>query len=408
MPNINNITISDAEFTAMQELATAFICQRAFKDNKKFNSPEDIIKDKVTKKGLEEIFTYQRKPLLKFSLPIQDKTVEDRWLNTFYLQQKKLLTEFSDAKFTVFNREGGFMEFITDLIKDKFGISRKDSWDPADIWLIKDSPKFRNQIKKELDGPRGTQTIKELNAIMRSMFMKREIVGISLKLISGKTAKYEEVNVTDAFFKKLENMQGEFDFKLSKIVCKLNLKNKNEFATQDTNIFLKDTTKEVAKFQLKGNTTSRLSNLKFEGTEIGASAARLGKAPLNLVEKLSSMVDRKLYNAQTKANANYPTNAVEFEKRQKEFTDMFKRVIKYPEVKDVGIKTDKEFIFNMSKVFNSKTSHIANVKLMQLYFIDRLMMLKPEVRNEYLTDLLFIAQKKGDKVFDFGPFGKLY
>ena len=34
--------------------------------------------------------------------------------------------------------------------------------------------------------------------------------------------------------------------------------------------------------------------------------------------------------------------------------------------------------------------------------------LKPEIRNEYLTDLLFLAQKKGNKVFDFGPFGKLY
>ena len=68
MPNINNINISDAEFTAMQELATAFICKRAFKDNKEFNSPEDIIKDKPTKKGLEDIFTYQSKPLLKFQI----------------------------------------------------------------------------------------------------------------------------------------------------------------------------------------------------------------------------------------------------------------------------------------------------------------------------------------------------
>jgi len=407
MPNINNINISEAEFTAMQERATAFVLQRAFKDNKSFEKVEDIIKDATTKKGLEEIFRSGNKQIFKFDLPVQTKTPEDTWLNTFFLQQKKLLKEFSGADFTVFNRDGGFMGFISDLIKDKFGISRKDSWDPADIWLIKKVNVFRERIKKELEGPSGTQTIKELNAIMRGMFKKREVVGISLKKISGKQAQYEEINVDDSFYQKLEYGSGEYDFQLSKVVLKLNLKG-DAFATQDTNIFLKDTSKDIAKFQLKGNTTSRLSNLKFEGTEIGASAARLGKAPLNLVEKLSSMVDRKLYNAQTKANANYPTNAVEFEKRQKEFTDMFKRVIKYPEVKDVGIKTDKEFIFNMSKVFNSKTSHIANVKLMQLYFIDRLMMLKPEVRNEYLTDLLFIAQKKGDKVFDFGPFGKLY
>jgi len=375
---------------------------------KKFNSPESIIKDKPTKKGLEDIFTYQRKKLLKFTLPIQNKTPEDKWLNTFYLQQKKLLTEFSDAKFTVFNREGGFMDFITGLIKDKFGISRKDAWDPADIWLIKDSPKFRNQIKKELNGPRGTQTIKELNAIMRTMFQKREIVGISLKLISGKTAKYEEVNVTDAFFKKLESMQGEYDFSLSKIVCKLNLRDKNQFATQDTNIFLKDTTKEIAKFQIKGNETSRLSNLKFEGTEIAFAGARLGKAPLNLVEKLSGMVDKDLYNSNTKQNKNYPTTASEYQKVKGQYEKMFEILVKSPLVKEIGVKTKTEFSTNMIKVFNGPVSHIANVKLMQVYYVSKLLQLKKDERDEYLTDLLFLAQKKGNKVFDFGPFGKLY
>ena len=407
MPNINNINISEAEFTAMQEKATAFILQRAFKDNKIFAKVEDIIKDKSTKDGLEKIFKSGNNQIFKFNLPVQSKTPEDTWLTTFFLQQQRLLKEFSNSNFTVFNRDGGFMNFISDLIKAKFNISRKDSWNPADIWLIKQVNVFREKIKKELEGPSGTQTIKELNAMMRNMFQNREVVGISLKKISGKQAQYEEINVDESFFKRIEYGSGEYDFKLSKITLKLNLKG-DAFATQDTWIFLKDSVKDIAKFQLKGNTTSRLSNLKFEGTEIGAAAARLGKAPLNLVEKLSSMADPKLYNATTKANGNYPTNSDEFEKRQKEFTSMFTRVIKHPEVKDIGIKTEKEFVFNMLKVFATKQSHIANIKLMQLYFVDRLMMLKPEVRNEFLTDLLFISQKKGDKVFDFGPFGKLY
>jgi hypothetical protein len=318
-----------------------------------------------------------------------------------------MLVEFSGANWQVFNREGGFMDFITNFIKEKFGISRKDSWNPADIWLIKQPQVYRTRIQRELDGPKGTQTIRELNAIMRSMFKKREVVGISLKLISGRQAKYEEINVDDKFFAKLENMQGEYDFKLSRIVCKLNVVAR-KFATQDTNIFLKDTSSEVAKFQIKGNTTSRLANLKFEGTEIGAAKARLGKAPLDLVEKLSGMVDRKLYNSETKQNGKYPINSVEFEKRKTEFSDMFARVIKFPLMKEIGIKTKKEFVNNMIAVFNGTEPHIANIKLMQLYYIDRLMKLKPAVRDEYLTDLLFIAQKKGRRVFDFGPFGKLY
>ena len=56
MPNINGINISDTEFTAMQELGTAFICERAFKDNVRFRSAEDIIKDYKTKIGLQKIF----------------------------------------------------------------------------------------------------------------------------------------------------------------------------------------------------------------------------------------------------------------------------------------------------------------------------------------------------------------
>ena len=104
--------------------------------------------------------------------------------------------------------------------------------------------------------------------------------------------------------------KDNYNYTLSRIVIKLNL-NKDSFATQDTNIFLKNVdNKEIAKFQIKGNTTSRLANLKFEGTEIGASMARLGKAPLNLVEKLSATVgyDSNLYNAMNKKEWKLSSN----------------------------------------------------------------------------------------------------
>ena len=87
---------------------------------------------------------------------------------------------------------------------------------------------------------------------------------------------------------------------------------------------------------------------------------------------------------------------------------MFDRIIRQTEVKEVGISQKKQFVDNMNAVFSGAEPHIANVKLMQIYYIDKLMQLDPTIRNEYLTDLLYIAQKKGRKVFDFGPFGKLY
>ena len=93
MPTINDIKISDAEFTAMQELATAWILKRAFQDNVKFNSEEDIVRDAPTLKGLQNIFKYNQKQLFIFKTPIVQKTPEAKWLNTFYLQQKKLLED---------------------------------------------------------------------------------------------------------------------------------------------------------------------------------------------------------------------------------------------------------------------------------------------------------------------------
>jgi len=214
---------------------------------------------------------------------------------------------------------------------------------------------------------------------------------------------------------------------VSKIYCKLGLKGSKssvEFATQDTVIFLQDSTKkDIAKFQIKGNTTSGLSNLKFEGTEIAASSARLGKAPLELVEKLSGWKDYvklKIYNSQSKSYRNYPKTIKEWNGRKKlalPYSDVdFEKVFKRITTPVNGIKVTTElkasqvdkFVSNMSTIFKSKNPHIATSKLMQMYFVDKILQLTASKRNEYLTDLLFIAQKKGKKVFDFGPFGKLY
>ena len=62
--------------------------KRAFQDNIKFNSEEDIVRDAPTLKGLQKIFKYNQKQLFIFKTPIVQKTPEAKWLNTFYLQQK--------------------------------------------------------------------------------------------------------------------------------------------------------------------------------------------------------------------------------------------------------------------------------------------------------------------------------
>jgi len=431
MPTINEISISDAEFTAMQEKASAFILQRVFKDKKTFNNEFDILEDSVTKAGLVKLFTYNNKKLFLFNMPTKSKgmttpdyqkvvkqwlkTPEGKWANTFFLQQDKMKKIYPNAKFDTFNREGGFMHFISELVRTKFGISKKDSWDPADIWLIKgDEKAIEKKIKKQLEGPKSTQTILELNSILRKMFVDKEVVGVSLKLISGKEAQWQEVNVDEEFFKKLENYADGYNYSLSKVTMKMGLKPRtSEFQTQDTVLFLKSGSTDVIKFQIKGNSTSDYANLKIEGSLISAGSARLGKAPLGLVEKLSGTVDKSLFSAETRKFQNYAMTVEDFVRdynKENGYKDQAQILLNNKTyVKELGFKTLAEFKENMIKAFNSKNNkHHANNKLQQMYLITKILSLKEKVRDEYLTDLAFLAQKMGRKVTEFGPFGKLY
>ena len=224
MANLNGINVKDAEFTAMQEKATAAICKQSFQNNKKFNSVKDIINDKDTVKDLKEIFVKDRQQLFNYKIPFSQK-IEKNWFETFVKQNERILREFSNAKFTVFDRDdkGGFMMWFMKTIRDYFGISNKDSYNPADIWLIDKKEVNRQIILKELQGPKGTQTIEELNQIMRKLYKERKVVGLSLKLISGGQAKYQEVNLDDKFFKAVENKKGEFDYNLLKVYNQIHL-----------------------------------------------------------------------------------------------------------------------------------------------------------------------------------------
>ena len=49
--------------------------------------------------------------------------------------------------------------------------------------------------------------------------------------------------------------------------------------------------------------------------------------------------------------------------------------------------------------------HVAHSKCMQMAFLDVVVGMKKEKRREFMTDMVFLAAKKGKR---FGPFGKLY
>jgi len=373
---------SAAELTRMQELGSAWIFRRALNDNINYRNPEDIVKDK---KYHELVSLYP--------------AINKQWIDNYFAQQKRILQEFSGVQFSEFNREGGFMEFITKLISQKFKIAKKDSWNPADIWCVKNESKVINDIKKAMN-KEGMASIAELNAIMRTLYQKRILVGISLKLISGKEAKYEEVNLDESLFPDVKN----YNFNVKTMKCFLGLKDGKKFETQDTRVVvetMEDGKKQFFDFQIKPNTTSELANLKFEPTASGAAKARLGKTPLDKLALLFKKYDVKFVNTYK----NYPLTLKEF--TDKNSVDYAKSA--FNQIKNAGVdvgscKNADEFVNNLQKVFTLEP-HIATSKLMQLNFLYHVTQLPKEKMDDLFTDMSFLAQKKGR---EFGPFGKLY
>jgi len=437
--------VSDATYTQMQELASAWVFKRAIQDNIEFKSAQDIINDDVTFKEIQKIW----KKLGKCNFG--ELSQDGDWMESFYQQQKTLLLKIGQPNFTEFCRSsdyrlpgsktGGetFMEWVSKLVKEEFQISQKDNWNPADIWLIQNEAKWKKEIKKAYDNRnvRKKKTIEaelaKFNAIFRGLFRSRQIVGISLKKVSGKTAQWKEVNVTEKFFKKLEATH----MKLTEAKCLLGTKRinpdtaKKDIArgalnaatgkktgrglpdaaslTQDTYLFITDpglAGESGAKYkvQIKANDSTKFSNLKWEPTITTATGARLGKATVELV--LDLMKSYNILRYYEPDNKKFPRNRTEFRAVEQDYRDIIGELIgdRFVDVGPVDVETA---IVNIKETFDQNRSQpwVAVSKLQQLRFLYALMTLSERDRNDFCTSLIFTAEKAGRR---YGPYGKLY
>ena len=411
---------SAAAMTKMQEDGSAYILMRTFEDNKRYSSVDSLLKDaskashvkslkdyhnKTNVENLNAIFSLNGKQYMQFAPGVPIGSDEYLWANTFLQQHKTMLLKFSSANWDDFNRDGGFMDWISIYVNNQCGISKKDAWDPADIWLIKNEAKWKKKIELECDGKTKQSSLTALNSIMRDAFSTRDIVGISLKKISKYTAYYEEVNVTPEFFKNLKNNKDEYQYTMGAVKFNLSLTG-DGFKTQDMTITMKGKDKDLFRFQIKGNNSTGFANLKYEPTDLQFTKARLGKSPRPLITKLAKM-EQYSTTLEPEEHRNHPSTSEEWEKEGETYLDMFKGCAS--SIKDTGgVRNGDEFKANFSKAFGGDKPYVANAKLQELSFFHALSKLDTSTRDDFLTEMLFIAQKKGNAVEEFGPFGKLY
>ena len=381
--------------TAEQEQGSAYIFDRVVNKNVDYKSWEDIVADEEAYESLVKIFRGD---------------VPDSWLMSYYAQQKVLLKEVQPPSSSKFDHSGAksFMEYITKLCLKNFNTQlslggKKDSWNPADIWIVNGS---QSQIEKELET--STTTIHELNSVLRQMYHDKRVMGISLKK-TGKVAYFEKVNLEkDGLIPNTKDYN--YPAPMKAFTANFKIPSGDDMFTQDVKITIEGGGKTFV-FQIKANSSDAKggSNLKFEPTAKGSGTARLGKAPVDkVIQILKDDFSKTFVNDYKK----YPGYLNEFTgnhpKGEKYFRDVLSDLLSKI---DTDMKDVDSVMNNIKESFGGTKDRGTNTrcKLMGLDFFYQCSKLKDDDRREFITDMIFLAQKKAFKKVDyFGPFGKIY
>jgi len=391
--------------TLEQEQASAFIFRQVLNSSgPRWRDWQDIVLDTPVYNRLLQIF---------------DGDVPDEWLSSYYAQSEVIFNKYSPGPYKEFGEDipDGFMGFITRVVKDNFDKEynlggNKDNWNPADIWIIKGWQSHYERMLENAAGKgvtRGTQTIMEFNDLLRSLYKRKLIMGVSLKKVAmNKAARWEEVNMDKNFVDtgNINNNYKDYTFE-----CNFELQS-NGAMTQDVKMAIGDPRNGYT-FQIKAVDSQKNSNLKFEGTKKGASAARLGKATTDfIVELLDDVTNKRSKFINDWQRARYPNTRDDFVSESNPYNDEFWKKLIQGILMDIKKDTSNiDTIMGYFRKSYGKDPKNTRAKLMGLDFFNAVLNdinNKPD-RNEFVTDMVYIAQKKATTKKDhYGPFLKVY
>lgn len=395
------------------------------------SKPSTVQQEKVTLKIFEELLKtaspkWDKLGFKKLASQVLSKIYKDithqgklprEWYSHFELQFNEIkdLTKLPNNTFNVYDYDA-FMDFIVKLVVHEgppgpgiawphFGkISQKDSWNPADIWLIKSGGDF-TKIKDKL---KESGTIKELNNYLKVAFHKNIIVGISLKKSSGKAGdlKYQLNNLE----KKLPKLPA---IELSAFKIDLPFDDKKKQFEKTTNILKVTNNGQEVGLMRTGTNTTGPGNNTYEFKGAGTQTAQMGKVPKDLmlrrfqvaglnISSLPTMqeVEGRLPSKKGDHNYNFWKTAVTNIKKQTWLDPQ--PGWKLEDFPDILLSLRNRKI-QKTESFAGQVVLFANL----LYEVSKKNG-KKEV-HQVIEDFFYFAQKKG-KVFgsEFGPFAKLY
>lgn len=124
--------------------------------------------------------------------------VSDDWMSSFEKQAVALKSFLGRHRGYNYSRDTGFMPYIEGIAKQRCGVTIKDRWNPADIYMVKSSKEqtIKTKLKEITDTPDKEQNLVMLNGYMRELLESRDVIPISLKAIKKNVpfAKAEPAN----------------------------------------------------------------------------------------------------------------------------------------------------------------------------------------------------------------------
>jgi hypothetical protein len=150
--------------------------------------------------------------------------VSDEWMSSFEKQAIALKGFVGRNKGYEYSRDTGFMPYIEGIAKSKCGVTIKDRWNPADIYMVKKSKEssIKTKLAAITASPDKDQNLIELNGYMRELLAARDVIPISLKAIKKNVpyAKAEMANMGSGLSIRFSLVPGS-------VKCILSFGNKN-------------------------------------------------------------------------------------------------------------------------------------------------------------------------------------
>ena len=344
------------------------------------------------------------------SIISSDKTPAD-WNRHFELQFNEVrnVTKLPNNNFDTYSYDE-FMNFITTLIRSKdwpiWGgrITQKDSWNPADIWLVRKAGTEYNKIKNEIAS---AVTIQEINDLMKAAFHKNIIVGVSLKK-AGKTLKYElvnlETNLKDLPEIHYDGMTLKFPYSSSR----------KTFERSTNELYVTNQGTRVGSLRIGSNASNPNANITYDFKAIPSGAAMLGKIPKDLMLKAIKSLGVKINELPTWQERNEQIPTSRNDKSAQEWDKKIKKIKANANLFEMGSYNPDTFVADLIQATKGgKIDKTTNACMQMMQFAYIICLIKDRAGkdglNNFWEDMYYYAQKKGRVgKSSFGPFGKLY